>query len=184
MSRGTRAKILAGGALVLGLLIGGCGAQQGQSTGGATGASGQPTSGSATTQAAVMHSQPAQTPSCTDQMDYSGDPRSNAEINSIGAETGTCPPVQKSTQAKAPQGTGVSCTDQMDYSGDPRSNAEINSIGEQTGSCPSVEKSTPVPDSPSTVPCTDQYDYAGDPRSNAEINSIGQETGACPMPQN
>nr|WP_237556024.1 hypothetical protein [Streptomyces sp. SID5914] len=31
---------------------------------------------------------------CTDQLDYAGDPRSNAEINSIGEETGICPPVQ------------------------------------------------------------------------------------------
>ncbi|CAM5706491.1 Secreted protein OS=Streptomyces tendae OX=1932 GN=GUR47_26505 PE=4 SV=1 [Streptomyces tendae] len=31
---------------------------------------------------------------CTDQLNYAGDPRSNAEINSIGEETGTCPPVQ------------------------------------------------------------------------------------------
>ena len=28
---------------------------------------------------------------CTNQIDYAGDPRSNAEINSIGAETGQCP---------------------------------------------------------------------------------------------
>ncbi|MEU9520819.1 hypothetical protein [Streptomyces sp. NPDC048224] len=31
---------------------------------------------------------------CTDQRNYAGDPRSNAEINSIGADTGTCPPVR------------------------------------------------------------------------------------------
>ena len=31
---------------------------------------------------------------CTDQINYAGDPRSNAEINSIGEETGYCPPVQ------------------------------------------------------------------------------------------
>ena len=31
---------------------------------------------------------------CTDQLDYAGDPRSNAEINSIGEDTGTCPPVE------------------------------------------------------------------------------------------
>jgi hypothetical protein len=29
---------------------------------------------------------------CTNQIDYAGDPRSNAEINSIGASTGHCPP--------------------------------------------------------------------------------------------
>lgn len=28
---------------------------------------------------------------CTNQVDYAGDPRSNAEINSIGATTGHCP---------------------------------------------------------------------------------------------
>lgn len=28
---------------------------------------------------------------CTNQINYAGDPRSNAEINSIGAETGQCP---------------------------------------------------------------------------------------------
>jgi len=28
---------------------------------------------------------------CTDQINYAGDPRSNAEINSIGATTGVCP---------------------------------------------------------------------------------------------
>lgn len=32
---------------------------------------------------------------CTDQRDYAGDARSNAEINSIGENTGTCPPVKK-----------------------------------------------------------------------------------------
>ncbi|MFS8202507.1 hypothetical protein ACLVWQ_27930 [Streptomyces sp. CWNU-52B] len=33
--------------------------------------------------------------SCTDQLNYAGDSRSNAEINSIGEDTGTCPPVQQ-----------------------------------------------------------------------------------------
>lgn len=31
---------------------------------------------------------------CTDQINYAGDPRSNAEINSIGEQTGHCPPIQ------------------------------------------------------------------------------------------
>ncbi|KPC79998.1 hypothetical protein ADK82_21180 [Streptomyces sp. NRRL S-4] len=69
---------------------------------------------------------------CTDQVDYAGDPRPNAEINSIGENTGTCPPVQKSPSDEK-------CTDQLDYAGDPRPNAEINSIGENTGTCPPVE---------------------------------------------
>ncbi|TKA00748.1 hypothetical protein [Actinacidiphila oryziradicis] len=34
--------------------------------------------------------------SCTDQINYAGDPRSNAEINSIGEQTGHCPPVSAS----------------------------------------------------------------------------------------
>ncbi|MEH0559914.1 hypothetical protein QBA37_11720 [Streptomyces silvae] len=32
---------------------------------------------------------------CTDQINYAEDSRSNAEINSIGEDTGTCPPVKK-----------------------------------------------------------------------------------------
>ncbi|MES4902433.1 MULTISPECIES: hypothetical protein [unclassified Streptomyces] len=31
---------------------------------------------------------------CTDQINYAGDPRPNADINTIGEETGYCPPVQ------------------------------------------------------------------------------------------
>jgi hypothetical protein len=30
---------------------------------------------------------------CTDRINYAGDPRSNAEINSIGEQSGHCPPV-------------------------------------------------------------------------------------------
>jgi hypothetical protein len=37
---------------------------------------------------------PQQHQKCTDLIDYAGDPRSNAEINSIGALTGICPPVR------------------------------------------------------------------------------------------
>ncbi|MEK8143237.1 hypothetical protein NKH18_17180 [Streptomyces sp. M10(2022)] len=32
---------------------------------------------------------------CTDQLDYVGDPRPNVEINSIGEDTGSCPPVKQ-----------------------------------------------------------------------------------------
>lgn len=32
--------------------------------------------------------------SCTNLYDYAGDSRSNAEINSIGESTGTCPPIR------------------------------------------------------------------------------------------
>ncbi|GHE12832.1 hypothetical protein GCM10010339_77790 [Streptomyces alanosinicus] len=34
--------------------------------------------------------------SCTNQIDYAGDSRSNAEINAIGEQTGYCPPVSGS----------------------------------------------------------------------------------------
>lgn len=40
---------------------------------------------------------------CTNQIDYSGDPRSNAEINSIGASTGVCPrPITGGTSTGSP----------------------------------------------------------------------------------
>jgi hypothetical protein len=29
---------------------------------------------------------------CTDRINYAGDPRSNAEINGIGYQSGVCPP--------------------------------------------------------------------------------------------
>ncbi|MFE0691347.1 hypothetical protein ACFV0Z_24720 [Streptomyces xiamenensis] len=88
---------------------------------------------------------PAQ--SCTDQFDYAGDSRSNAEINTIGEETGTCPEAEGTEGAEAgddagggtPKKPGLSCTDQINYAEDPRSNAEINTIGEETGTCPPVE---------------------------------------------
>lgn len=47
--------------------------------------------GAALGSTALLLSAPAQATRCTDQLDYSGDPRSNAEINSIGATTGQCP---------------------------------------------------------------------------------------------
>ncbi|MET9748050.1 hypothetical protein ABZZ92_20445 [Streptomyces ardesiacus] len=39
-------------------------------------------------------SKPDRGQKCTDRVNYAGDPRPNAEINSIGEETGTCPPVR------------------------------------------------------------------------------------------
>ncbi|MFR0359464.1 hypothetical protein [Streptomyces sediminimaris] len=77
---------------------------------------------------------------CTDQIDYAGDPRSNAQINSIGENTGTCPAPRTgdATPSGVPNKPGVKCTDQVNYAGDPRSNAQINSIGENTGTCPPV----------------------------------------------
>ena len=87
---------------------------------------------------------------CTDQIDYAGDPRDNATINSIGSDTGTCPPVQgdqaegEQTEGDQSEGTpnieGVKCTDQINYGSDSRDNATINSIGSDTGTCPPIEK--------------------------------------------
>ncbi|MET7796528.1 hypothetical protein [Streptomyces decoyicus] len=74
---------------------------------------------------------------CTDQINYAGDTRSNAEINSIGENTGHCPTPEKSDKPKGtPKKPGTSCTNQINYAGDTRSNAEINTIGENTGYCP------------------------------------------------
>jgi hypothetical protein len=87
---------------------------------------------------------------CTNQYDYSGDVRNNADINSIGSDTRTCPPVQR-TSAPAgeprlpsppgPADPGSRCTNQYDYSGDVRNNADINSIGSDTKTCPPVQRS-------------------------------------------
>ncbi|MFF8899485.1 hypothetical protein ACF082_18680 [Streptomyces lydicus] len=78
---------------------------------------------------------------CTDQINYTGDPRPNAEINSLGAKTGHCPAPQKgSTSPGTPKKPGVRCTDQINYAGDPRPNADLNSIGEETGYCPTARQ--------------------------------------------
>ncbi|MFF4835326.1 hypothetical protein [Streptomyces sp. NPDC001315] len=58
----------------------------------------QPT---ATSSQGSAHATPSGTPKkpgvrCTDQIDYAGDPKSNAEINTIGEQTGYCPPVSAS----------------------------------------------------------------------------------------
>ncbi|MGW3565258.1 hypothetical protein ACWDSL_15505 [Streptomyces sp. NPDC000941] len=61
------------------------------------------TSGSSSPSASASAPQSPGTPSgtpkkpdtkCTDQINYAKDHRSNADINSIGEETGYCPPVQ------------------------------------------------------------------------------------------
>ncbi|MCF3141834.1 hypothetical protein [Streptomyces platensis] len=76
---------------------------------------------------------------CTDQINYAGDPRSNAEINTIGEKTGHCPMPEKGDKPSGtPKKPGTSCTDQINYAGDARSNAEINTMGEKTGYCPPV----------------------------------------------
>ena len=54
---------------------------------------------------ALFLSAPAHATRCTDQINYAGDPRSNAEINSIGATTGQCPaPLTGAVIADAPTG--------------------------------------------------------------------------------
>ncbi|MGI5129661.1 hypothetical protein ACQEVB_22835 [Pseudonocardia sp. CA-107938] len=88
--------------------------------------------GAAPTQPPTTPAQASDT-SCTNRIDYAGDPRSNAELNSLGERTGTCP-------TPRPYRADTSCTNWIDYAGDPRSNAEINSEGEQTGSCPAPQK--------------------------------------------
>ncbi|GAA1925945.1 hypothetical protein [Streptantibioticus ferralitis] len=80
----------------------------------ATSAAGSSTSSSAPTSSAQpgtqptdrgsqgsAHAKPSGTPkkpgvSCTNQINYAGDRRSNAEINTIGEQTGYCPPVSAS----------------------------------------------------------------------------------------
>lgn len=58
---------------------------------GTTGTTGAGTKGSSAT--TVSSAANRSHVKCTDRIDYAGDPRSNAEINSIGEQTGTCPPV-------------------------------------------------------------------------------------------
>ncbi len=151
--------MLALAALTLGLALTACG--NGDSGGtGDTAASTASTTPAATAPSTAQSSTPTAAPTgdtssdtpkgakpdqgtgekCTDQVNYAGDPRSNAEINSIGERTGTCPPVQSGgTPSGTPKEDGEKCTDQVNYAGDPRSNAEINSIGEETGTCPPVQ---------------------------------------------
>ncbi len=83
---------------------------------------------------------------CTDRVDYTGDPRANAEINAIGVQTGACPEPQPAAD------NHVECTAHLDYTGDPRANAEINAIGEQTGNCPEPQRPTPAPVTTSEAP--------------------------------
>ncbi|QLH22810.1 hypothetical protein [Streptomyces sp. Rer75] len=59
----------------------------------------QSPSATAKTAQGAANDKPSGTPkkpgvSCTDQINYAGDSRSNAEINTIGEDTGYCPPVQ------------------------------------------------------------------------------------------
>ncbi|MBF8174796.1 hypothetical protein ACFUMJ_06360 [Streptomyces olivaceus] len=142
--------VLALAAVALGLALTACGGNVGGSDGGsdaaapatptATATSSSTQSSAGTSSDAPEEKQDPATAKCTDQADYAGDPRSNAEINSIGEETGTCPePQSGGTPSGTPKEDGVKCTDQVDYAGDPRPNAEINSVGEESGYCPPVQ---------------------------------------------
>ncbi|MCX3062065.1 hypothetical protein [Streptomyces beihaiensis] len=52
---------------------------------------------------------------CTDQRNYAGDPRSNAEINSIGEKTGTCPPVDTSGPSRGSDGHQRTLVGKLSY---------------------------------------------------------------------
>ncbi|MFI0263882.1 hypothetical protein ACH4OW_33250 [Streptomyces sp. NPDC017056] len=72
-------------------------AKGGASKGGT--AKGDTSKGGASKDTSPKGGTPAGTPKksgvkCTDQVNYADDPRSNAEINSIGEDTGYCPPIQ------------------------------------------------------------------------------------------
>ncbi|MFE7072738.1 hypothetical protein ACFU96_21910 [Streptomyces sp. NPDC057620] len=80
-------------------LVGAVGGGRGRGRGRASTAQ-SGTGESGTTGLGATAGKPSGTPAesdtkCTDQVDYAGDPRSNAEINSIGEDTGTCPPVEQ-----------------------------------------------------------------------------------------
>lgn len=65
-------------------------------------------------------------------INYAGDPRSNAEINGIGWQTGDCPAPTTGISPSMP----LRCTNMINYASDRRSNAELNGIGWTTGECP------------------------------------------------
>ncbi|MET0189476.1 MAG: hypothetical protein ABW212_10780, partial [Pseudonocardia sediminis] len=147
-----RAMTIAAVAVGAVLMLGGCGGGTDEVNGGMIG-SATPTAAPsttttpsatapATTTATRNGAADTSTTRCTDRTNYAGDPRSNAEIDSLGERTGTCPPVRSARPAAGgvPYDPQVSCTNRGNYAGDPRSNAEINSIGERTGTCPAVQK--------------------------------------------
>lgn len=103
-----RAALLSAGALLAGALATGCASQAAHSPAAVTQqssvAAGAGSAAVATPQENAQPTQAGQLPlppgpsdpnfSCTDQYNYAGDTRSNAELNSIGVTTGVCPPVQ------------------------------------------------------------------------------------------
>ncbi|CAM4496554.1 hypothetical protein NONI108955_35960 [Nocardia ninae] len=70
---------------------------------------------------------------CTDRVDYTGDPRANAEINTIGEQTGTCPEPQRPTPT-------------------PVTTSETPTV--TTSSTPPVTTSNSPEPTPSTTPAT------------------------------
>ncbi|WP_405389167.1 hypothetical protein OG596_15350 [Streptomyces sp. NBC_01102] len=92
-------------AVALGLALTACTSDGADSASSASGTSSTAAASSSSTAAAstprsdTAESKASGTPAqsevkCTDQLNYTGDPRSNAEINSTGKDTGTCPPVE------------------------------------------------------------------------------------------
>ncbi|MFI8346558.1 hypothetical protein, partial [Streptomyces sp. NPDC085596] len=89
-------------AVALGLALTACNNDGGEST--PSSASSSSATATSTPQSDTAEGKSSGTPAksgtkCTDQIDYAGDSRSNAEINSIGEDRGACPPVQKSGAA-------------------------------------------------------------------------------------
>ncbi|MEK2478752.1 hypothetical protein [Streptomyces noursei] len=78
----------------------GAGTDAAAGSGGSAGAgTAQPSTATPKTNHNTAHRTPSGTAKkpdgrCTNQINYAGDPRSNAEINTIGEKTGYCPPVQ------------------------------------------------------------------------------------------
>ncbi|GAA1909167.1 hypothetical protein [Streptantibioticus ferralitis] len=84
-----------------GLALTACGPNDAPSAAGTSTSSSAPTSSAQPSSQGSAHGKPSGTPkkpgvSCTDQIKYAGDRRSNAEINTIGEQTGYCPPVSAS----------------------------------------------------------------------------------------
>lgn len=138
-------------------------AASGQSTGSGSdakgGATATPATGQQPSQAGGLPTPPgAADPNqkCTNQYNYADDSRNNADINTIGSDTGKCPPVtthkwsENSMKAAEglsqplppPPGAEISnqkCTNTYNYTDDSRNNADINSAGDTSGMCPPIK---------------------------------------------
>jgi hypothetical protein len=112
--RNVGAAAVSTGAVLSAVLLSGCAAHsQAPAAPAAQGSSSAPVAPSSSSSASSSSAPPATSSSgesrlpsppgpadpalrCTNQYDYSGDARNNADINSIGSDTKTCPPVQRS----------------------------------------------------------------------------------------